>query len=137
MNASDFFLTIFIEHLASATIVPFISSITLEAMALFGNYDLVMPSVCGIAGLVVGCLLNWLLGYGMQAVHMRVMPSSTPSAALASWMVRYGWLAAGLFWLPLASVFLVVLGFFHVSLLRVGIMVLMGSLFHVRIFLFA
>jgi membrane protein YqaA with SNARE-associated domain len=132
MDASNFFVSIFLEHVASATIVPFISSITLEAMRLFGGYDLVVPALVGVMGMVCGCITTWLLGYGLSAAHGRVAKSPVGSDALRMFMHRYGWIAAGFFWLPLASILLLALGFFRVSLVRVSIMVLLGGLFHMK-----
>lgn len=135
MSESAFLIDIFFEHIARASIVPFVSSVTLEAMYLFGGYALLKPIFVGIAGMMCGCLTSWFFGYGLRRLYYRWKSIDEGLfLKLNGVMHHYGWMAAILFPLPLATLIIVLLGFFRVSLVRVGIMVLLGAIISMKTF---
>jgi membrane protein YqaA with SNARE-associated domain len=133
MDTQDFFLQIFMEHVGSASIFPFLSSLTLEVMKLFGGYDVQSAAYVGIAGLITGSFLNWIIGYLLSLVREKVTFLGKDDFEKPSrFFNRYGFVLAGFFWLPLGSILVLVMGFFRVSLLKIIPVVVLGALWHLH-----
>ncbi len=131
MNTTDFITTIFLENVGSASLFPFISSLTLEAMALFGGYDLMLASMVAMAGLLAGSIANWLIGFGLAALRDRFGLSNNIDFTKAErFMCSFGFIIAALFWMPVGSLFVLACGFLRVPLWKVLLAVLAGGLYH-------
>ncbi len=128
MDQSAFTSDLLIEHIGSASVVPFVSSLTLEAMELFGGYDLQAAAKIALVGVVIGCLLNWLLGYAIARLRDKVtFLGKEDFAEMQGLFRKYGFMLAALHFLPLGSILVVITGFFRAPLWKVGIAVLIGA----------
>lgn len=130
MESSQFLWPVFAEHVGSASVVPFVPSITLEAMALFGGYNLPMFALVALAGLVGGCLLNWLLGRGFALLRARVRFLGRDTYPKAQrFMQHYGVWACALFWLPFGALLPLAAGFLSAAPWKVALSVALGALY--------
>ncbi len=129
--------SIFQESAGSASVVPFISSVTLEAMQRFGGYTLTgLPLFAAFGGNVAGCLFNWLVGAALYWLRTKVTflgRDAFPAAKL--FFHRYGWALCAFFWLPLGSILLVIAGFFRAPLWKVATAAAVGSALHLWMFI--
>ena len=133
MNADNLLPFIFQEHVGSASIVPFFSSITLEAMQLFGGYALQKPAYVALAGILTGCLLNWIFGFMLGEVSKLASFMQKATFPKAEQFFRdYGFLITAFYWLPLGTVLLVIAGFFRAPWWKVLIAVAVGGAFQLR-----
>jgi membrane protein YqaA with SNARE-associated domain len=122
---------IFEEHVCSASFVPFISSITLDAMKLFGGYDLQLPVLVALIGSLGGCFLNWILGLGIAVLRARVTFLGTDTfPKVQAFFDRYGFLIAAFYWAPLGAILVIVTGFFRVPLWKTLMAVAVGGGYH-------
>jgi membrane protein YqaA with SNARE-associated domain len=133
MDMHALLLPIFLDHIGSASIVPFVPSVTLEAMRLFGGYVLTgLPAAAAVAGSVVGCGLNWLLGRILVWIRMKMPQLDTHSfPATERFFTRYGFALAAFYWLPLGSIILVVAGLFRAPLWKVLLAATIGAAMHI------
>lgn len=133
MDTQGFLLSIFTENVGSASIIPFISSITLEAMVYFGGYDTRLAAYAALAGMVVGCAISWLVGRGLAAFRDKVSFLGNDEFAMATrLMQRYGFVLAGFFWWPLGAVLVFITGFFRVPIWKIALASLVGGAYFLR-----
>jgi membrane protein YqaA with SNARE-associated domain len=131
MNTSDFLWFVLQEHIGNASIIPFVTSVTLEAMRLFGDYDLTLPLVASVIGSVIGCALNWGIGMGIRFVGERTRWNEKNEFKKSShFFTHYGVALAAFYWIPLGAIILVILGFFRAPLWKILIAVTVGSFIH-------
>lgn len=134
---TDFTFDIFLEHLGHASIIPFISDITLQAMQLFGGYEIQTSALVALAGLLIGCALNWLIGQLLLLVRSRVTFLGAGSfTAAEQFFHRYGWMACALFFMPLGVLIPVIAGFLRTPFWKVMLASAVGALFELREYLF-
>lgn len=101
---SDFaaYTSLFLAALLAATIIPAQSEAVLVALLLSGKYD--TATLIGVAsfGNVLGSVLNWLLGYGIQQFrHKKWFPVKPEKLERATaWYKRYGRWSLLLSWVP-------------------------------------
>lgn len=133
MDASLFTIEIFRQAIGSAFVLPFTSNITLQAMKEFGGYVLHQPAYIAALGMVIACLLNWVIGYGVRLLRNNVgFLGKNPYDKAAQFMHKYGYLFIALFWLPLGPLILVVNGFFRVPVWKVIVLSVIGSFYTLR-----
>lgn len=137
MDTQDFLLSIFAENIGSASIIPFISSITLEAMGYFGGYDIKLAAYVALAGMVVGCVISWLVGRGLATFRDKVTFLGNNEFATATRLMQhYGFVLAGFFWWPLGAVLVLLTGFFRVPIWKVALASLAGAAYFLKNYLF-
>ncbi len=125
----QFYSDIFYENLGQSVVVPAGHSITYEAMVWFGGYDLTVPVILAIAGAVIGCFLNWGLGYilgSIRELNNRFL-SDDKHKHLSGLARKYGIFLLPFFWIPLGGLLVVGAGFFGVRWWIMLPMVLIGS----------
>ncbi len=102
-------------------------------MYWFGNYAMLAPTLFAVAGVALGCLLNWVIGAGLAMVRAR-KPDFLPDAqygraqALAR---RWGvWLLPFVWAIPLGAILPLLAGFFHVRWWLAAVLVAAGYAAH-------
>ncbi len=133
METSQFLVEILRQAIGSAFIVPFSPNITLQAMKEFGGYALEQPVYVAACGMVIACLLNWLIGFGVAKLRNNVNFLGKNSYENAhNFMHKYGYLLIALFWIPLGPLILVASGFFRVPIWKVIVLSIIGSFYFLR-----
>jgi membrane protein YqaA with SNARE-associated domain len=133
MDIQTLLLPIVLEHIGSASIVPFVPSVTLETMLLMGGYEsMLLPALAAVLGSVIGCGANWGVGRAIAWLRARtqVLGSETFPAA-ERFFQTYGFALAAFYWLPLGSVLVVIAGFFRVPLWKVLLASMVGAAMHI------
>src|SRR5688572_13280411 len=93
---------LFLTALFAATLLPMQSEATLVGLALTGDYSTVALIAVASIGNVLGSVLNWLLGRGIERFRDRrwfPLKQSTLDQA-QSWYQRYGRWSLLLSWAP-------------------------------------
>ncbi|MFG1230379.1 YqaA family protein [Xanthobacter wiegelii] len=101
MTELPVYLGLFLAALAAATILP-MQSEALVAGLLLADYPLLPLLVAASAGNVLGSVLNWILGRGIERFRgQRWFPVSEAALARAQrWYRRYGKWSLLLSWMP-------------------------------------
>ena len=105
MSALAAYGGLFLAAFAAATIVPAQSEAVLAGLLATRNYaPVILILVAGI-GNVLGSVVNWLLGRGVERFReARWFPVSAGSLERAgNWYRRYGWWSLLLSWLPIVG----------------------------------
>ncbi len=128
MQVDEFLLPIFVENIGSASAVPFLSSLTLEAMQHFGGYDMSFAALIALGGLVIGCMVSWLIGWSIAKLRDKVSFLGTDKfPEVVRFFNRYGFLLAALFWMPLGAAIVVITGFFRAPLWKITLAAAFGG----------
>lgn len=93
---------LFLTALAAATIVPMQSEAALVSLLLTGAYPSWALIAAASIGNVLGSVINWLLGRGIERFRdRRWFPAKAPALARAQrWYRRYGKWSLLLSWAP-------------------------------------
>lgn len=96
------YMGLFLAALLAATIVPMQSEAVLVGLLLTGEYPPGWLLVVASAGNILGAMLNWLLGCGIERFRRRPwFPISEPRLCQAQrWYQRYGRWSLLLSWAP-------------------------------------
>ena len=103
MPDTSIYIGLFLAALLAATIIPAQSEAVLVGLLVTGKYDpWVLVSIAS-AGNVLGSVLNWLLGYGIQKLkHKKWFPVKPGTLDRAvGWYQRYGRWSLLLSWVPI------------------------------------
>lgn len=97
------YLGLFLAAFAAATVLPMQSEAALVAMLVSGHYLAVLLVAVATAGNVLGSVVNWVLGRGVEHFrHKRWFPVSEAKLEKAQGMYRrYGYWSLLLSWVPL------------------------------------
>ncbi|MGY4524247.1 YqaA family protein [Pseudomonas sp. TE21394] len=97
------YLGLFLAAFAAATVLPMQSEAALVAMLVSGHYLAVLLVAVATAGNVLGSVVNWVLGRGVEHFrHKRWFPVSEAKLEKAQAMYRrYGYWSLLLSWVPL------------------------------------
>ncbi|WP_296231900.1 YqaA family protein [Pseudomonas sp. UBA4617] len=97
------YLGLFLAAFAAATVLPMQSEAALVAMLVSGHYLAVLLVAVATAGNVLGSVVNWVLGRGVEHFrHKRWFPVSEAKLEKAQVMYRrYGYWSLLLSWVPL------------------------------------
>lgn len=95
--------SLFLAALVAATILPAQSEAVLAGLLLTGTYSAVFLVLVAGIGNVLGSIVNWLLGRGVERFRQaRWFPVSAKNLERAGrWYRRYGWWSLLLSWLPI------------------------------------
>ena len=97
------YITLFLAALLAATIIPAQSEAVLVGLLITAKYNPWLLVAVASAGNILGSVLNWLLGYGIQKFkHKKWFPvkASTLDRAVG-WYQRYGRWSLLLSWVPI------------------------------------
>ncbi|HYE56265.1 MAG TPA: YqaA family protein [Chitinophagaceae bacterium] len=97
------YIGLFFAALLAATIIPAQSEALLVGLLVSGDYDPWLLVAVASAGNILGSILNWLLGYGIQRFKDKKW-FPVKAAALdrsVSWYRRYGRWSLLLSWVPI------------------------------------
>jgi len=96
------YMGLFMAALLAATIVPMQSEAVLVGLLLTGEYPPGWLLAVASAGNILGAMLNWLLGCGVERFrHRPWFPVSEPRLCQAQrWYQRYGRWSLLLSWVP-------------------------------------
>ena len=94
---------LFLAALVAATILPAQSEAVLGGLLATGTYSPVLLILVAGIGNVLGCVVNWLLGRGVERFRKaRWFPVSDKSLDRAGrWYRKYGWWSLLLSWMPI------------------------------------
>ena len=96
------YLTLFLAAFAAATLLPVQSEAVLAGLLLSGKYSIAALIAVATAGNVLGSMVNWLLGRGIERFRDRrwfpVKPAQLDKAQ--RWYQRYGKWSLLLSWAP-------------------------------------
>jgi membrane protein YqaA with SNARE-associated domain len=97
------YITLFFAALLAATIIPAQSEAVLVGLLITAKYNPWLLVAVASAGNVLGSLLNWLLGYGIQKFkHKKWFPVKPAALDRAvAWYQRYGRWSLLLSWVPI------------------------------------
>lgn len=97
------YITLFLAALVAATIIPAQSEAVLVGLLLTAKYNPWLLVAVASAGNVLGSLLNWLLGYGIQKFRHKKWFPVKPAALdrAVAWYQRYGRWSLLLSWAPI------------------------------------
>lgn len=105
MSALAAYGGLFLAALVAATILPAQSEAVLAGLLATGNYS--PPLLILVAGIgnVLGSVVNWLLGRGVERFRQaRWFPVSAENLDRAGrWYRRYGWWSLLFSWLPIVG----------------------------------
>lgn len=93
---------LFLAALIAATILPAQSEAVLAGLLVSGNHAPALLVLVAGTGNVLGSLVNWLLGRGIERFReARWFPvGAGPLERAGTWYRRYGWWSLLLSWLP-------------------------------------
>jgi membrane protein YqaA with SNARE-associated domain len=99
------YLSLFASAFIAATLLPLQSEAVLVGLLLTGDYSPVALVLVASVGNVLGSLLNWILGRGVERFRQRRwFPASPQQMARAQqWYQRYGCWTLLLSWLPVVG----------------------------------
>ena len=103
MSALAAYGSLFLAALVAATILPAQSEAVLAGLLATGTYSTALLILVAGIGNVLGSVINWLLGRGVERFHdARWFPVSTKNLDRAGrWYRRYGWWSLLLSWMPI------------------------------------
>jgi membrane protein YqaA with SNARE-associated domain len=126
------YLSVFIEALWNASIIPGASETTLAAMRAFGEQQMLVPTILAIIGGFLGQTFNWLAGAFIVFLHRKNTFSLSPEAyekARAFFQRYLTWLMT-LCWLPMMNFLAFAAGFLGVRARIALPLLLAGTVFH-------
>lgn len=96
---------LFFAALAAATILPLQSEAALVALVLSGRYSIWLLVAVASLGNVLGSIVNWLIGRGIERYRDRSWFPVTPAALQRAqiWYRRYGKWSLLLSWAPVVG----------------------------------
>ncbi|SCM79066.1 SNARE associated Golgi protein-like protein [uncultured Pleomorphomonas sp.] len=96
---------LFLAALAAATILPMQSEAALVALVVTGAYPVWLLLTVASLGNVLGAVINWLIGRGIERYRDRRWFPVTPTALdrAQNWYRRYGKWSLLLSWLPVVG----------------------------------
>lgn len=105
MTALAIYAGLFVISFAAATIFPMQSEVGLVGLILTGEYSTVLLVAVASAGNVLGSVLNWLLGVGMERFRgKRWFPVREAALDRAQrWYRRYGKWSLLASWVPIVG----------------------------------
>ncbi len=106
---------IFTENVADAVVLPLGGSLTLDAMRLFGGFDMQAAALFALAGAAIGYTLNWLFGLLLERVR-HATPETLPEARYRlaqGYAKRYLPFLLPFSFLPFGGLLSLLAGFFH------------------------
>lgn len=105
MSALAAYGGLFLVAFIAATILPAQSEAVLVGLLASGSYSPTLLVIVAGTGNVLGSVVNWLLGRGIERYrHARWFPVSAASLEHAgSWYRRYGWWSLLLSWAPIVG----------------------------------
>jgi membrane protein YqaA with SNARE-associated domain len=97
------YIGLFFAALLAATIIPAQSEALLVGLLVSGQYDPWLLVTVASVGNVLGSLINWLLGYGIQQFrHKKWFPVREATLdRTVGWYRRYGRWSLLLSWVPI------------------------------------
>lgn len=103
MTALAAYSSLFISAFIAATILPAQSEALLVTLLLTDSYSLSILLIVATAGNVIGSLINWWLGRGIERFALRRWFPLNPSRLekFQAWYRRYGRWSLLLSWAPL------------------------------------
>lgn len=103
---------LFFAALAAATILPLQSEAALVALVLSGRYSIWLLLAVASLGNVLGSIINWLIGRGIERYRDRSWFPVTPAALqrAQAWYRRYGKWSLLLSWAPVVGDPLTIVG---------------------------
>lgn len=103
MNTLAAYGGLFLAALIAATILPAQSEAVLAGLLVTGRYSPVLLILVAGIGNVLGSVINWLLGRGVERFReARWFPVSAKSLERAGhWYRKYGWWSLLLSWVPI------------------------------------
>lgn len=105
MSALAAYGSLFLAALVAATILPAQSEAVLAGLLAAGNHSPILLILVASIGNVLGSVLNWLLGRGVERFRAaRWFPVSPRNLDRATrWYGRYGWWSLLLSWAPIVG----------------------------------
>ncbi|MCJ8055663.1 DedA family protein [Shinella curvata] len=105
MSALAAYGSLFLAAFLAATILPAQSEAVLAGLLASGDYAPGLLILVAGTGNVLGAVVNWLLGRGVERHrHARWFPVGAKSLERAGrWYRRYGWWSLLLSWLPIVG----------------------------------
>jgi len=101
MSDAAIYIGLFLSALASATLIPGQSEAMLVALLLGGYSPLLILVVAGV-GNILGSVINWFIGCGIERIRDRrwfpVKPENLERARV--WYAKYGKWSLLLSWMP-------------------------------------
>lgn len=99
------YLGLFISALGAATLLPMQSEAVLVGLLLTGKYSTLWLIVAASCGNVLGSLINWMLGRGIETLRTRRWFPVGPQALERAqrWYRRYGKWSLLASWLPIVG----------------------------------
>lgn len=96
---------LFLAALAAATVLPLQSEAALAALVVTGAYPVWLLLTVASLGNVLGAVINWLIGRGIERYRDRRWFPVTPAALdrAQNWYRRYGKWSLLLSWLPVVG----------------------------------
>lgn len=96
---------LFLAAFLAATLLPAQSEAVLASLLAIGHYSPALLILVAGTGNVLGSIVNWVLGRGIERYHeARWFPVSAKSLERAGqWYRRYGWWSLLLSWLPIVG----------------------------------
>lgn len=103
MSALAAYGGLFLAAFIAATILPAQSEAVLVGLLASGSYSPTLLIIVAGTGNVLGSVVNWLLGRGIERYrHARWFPVSAASLERAgNWYRKYGWWSLLLSWAPI------------------------------------
>lgn len=103
MTGFSVYTGLFFASMLAATIIPAQSEAILVALLLSGKYSTGLLITVASVGNVLGSVINWFLGYGVQKLqHKKWFPLKPDKMERAvKWYNRYGKWSLLLSWVPL------------------------------------
>ncbi|HYF29494.1 MAG TPA: YqaA family protein [Chitinophagaceae bacterium] len=97
------YIGLFLAALLAATIIPAQSEAVLVGLLIAGKYNPWLLVGVASLGNVLGSIINWLLGYGIQQLkHKKWFPIKPASLERAiAWYQRWGRWSLLLSWVPI------------------------------------
>jgi len=94
---------LFLAAFVAATILPAQSEAVLVGLLAAGSYSPTLLVIVAGTGNVLGSVVNWLLGLGIERFrHARWFPVNAESLERAgNWYRKYGWWSLLLSWAPI------------------------------------
>ncbi|HYE53257.1 MAG TPA: YqaA family protein [Chitinophagaceae bacterium] len=103
MPETSVYIGLFLAALLAATIIPAQSEALLVGLLISGQYNPWTLVVVASVGNVLGSVINWLLGYGIQQFRSKKWFPVKPSTLdrTVEWYRRYGRWSLLLSWVPI------------------------------------
>lgn len=105
MSALAAYGSLFLAAFLAATILPAQSEAVLAGLLATGDYAPALLILVAGTGNVLGAIVNWLLGRGVERYrHARWFPVGAKNLdRVGRWYRRYGWWSLLLSWMPIVG----------------------------------